>query len=420
MTYQDALSKIHSLNVFGSQPGLDRIKKFLTILGNPQDDLKFIHIAGTNGKGSTCAFISNVLTNAGYKTGLFISPYIIDFRERIQINNNLVTKELLTKMVEETFPIIEKLQKENCIITEFEYVMALSFLIYKKENCDIVVLETGLGGLLDCTNVILPPVATVITTIGLDHTDILGSTIEEIAVQKCGIIKGDSPVITSMQENSVMEIIEKTSENPVYKSCDINITDICEKITGTTFTYKDTEIYIPFIGRHQIENAKTAIATIEVLQKSFNISTENIKNGFKKAVNPARFEVLNTDPLTILDGAHNPNGINALREALETHLPNTDKVCILGMLKDKDYENSVNILKNLFSKFFTVPINNPRSLSSEQLAKVLNSEYNIATSCKDIGSAYEFALKENKPIIICGSLYLAGEIRPYILSQNKK
>lgn len=427
MTYQQALEKIHSLDAFGSRPGLDRIKKFLDILGNPQDKLKFIHIAGTNGKGSTCALISSVLVSAGYKTGLFISPYITDFCERIQINNQPVDGQLLADAVEETFPLLLKLRQQDCIITEFEYVMALEFLIHSRENCDIVVLETGLGGLLDCTNVILPPVATVLTTIGLDHTGILGETIEEIAQQKCGIIKENSPVVTSCQESSVMEIIEKTAKaknSAVHKSRDIQIQVTSQDITATKFIYKNTEISLPLLGSHQIENGKTALSAIEVLQNTFDISTENIAEGFAKATNPARFEVLSKNPLIILDGAHNPNGIEALKNAIDTYVTADRKICLMGMLADKDSKSSVKLLSGLFQQVFTVPVSNPRSLSSAELAEECKPYFEKVTAYDDIFSAfdraYETAKLENCPLIICGSLYLAGEIRPYILTKTNE
>ena len=221
MTYENALEKIHSLLTFGSRPGLDRILTLLDRMGNPQDKLKYIHVAGTNGKGSVCAMLSSVLVASGYKTGLFISPYITDFRERIQINNAMISKEELVSAVENTFPLVEQLQSEGIVITEFEYVNALQFYIHSKANCDIVVLETGMGGLLDCTNVIKAPLCSVITTIGLDHTAVLGDTIEKIAEQKCGIIKSGSYAVTSTQDNLAMQIIESTARKlkvPLAKS----------------------------------------------------------------------------------------------------------------------------------------------------------------------------------------------------------
>lgn len=426
MTYENALKIIHSLNKFGIKPGLDRIKRLLALMGNPQNRLKFIHVAGTNGKGSTCALISSVLVEAGYKTGLFISPYITDFRERIQINGEMISKQALANAVEETYPLLLKLEKEDCIITEFEYVMALEFYIHCKESCDVVVLETGLGGLYDCTNVILPPLCSVITTIGLDHTAILGNTIEEIAKQKCGIIKENSPVITSSQDEEVTEIIKNTAlknNSKLKESNSIEFENISENLTGTTFTYKGIDITLPLIGKHQIENAKTAMATIEVLKNYFDITDENITTGFSKAVNPARFEVLSQSPMIILDGAHNPNGIEALKNALETHLNGTKSICIMGMLADKDSKSSVKILKEMFSTVFTVPVDNPRSLSAQELKAECSNYFENVISCESPFEAFDKALTLSKiqslPIIICGSLYLAGEIRPYILEKIK-
>ena len=426
MTYENALEIIHSLNKFGMKPGLDRIKKLLSLMGNPQDKLKFVHVAGTNGKGSSCAMISSVLVQAGYKTGLFISPFITDFRERIQINGEMISKDCLANAVEKTYPLLQKLEKEDCIITEFEYVMALEFYIHFKENCDVVVLETGLGGLYDCTNVILPPLCSVITTIGLDHTAVLGNTIEEIALQKCGIIKKNSPVITSNQDKRAIEIIRKTAEennSKLIESNSVDFENISQSLFGTNFTYKGIGINLPLIGEHQIENAKTAMATIEVLKKSFNITDENIAQGFAKAVNPARFEVLSKNPLIILDGAHNPNGIEALKNALNTHIKGVKPICIMGMLSDKDSKSSVKILERMFSTIFTVPVDNPRSLSADELKAECVDYFENVISCENPFQAFDKALtlskKQQLPIIICGSLYLAGEIRPYILEKIK-
>ena len=271
MTYENAVEKIHSLLTFGSRPGLDRMRILLDRLGNPQDRLKFIHIAGTNGKGSVCAMLSSALVAAGYKTGLFISPYITDFRERIQINNCMVSESVLTDAVEKTFPIIEQLREEGTIITEFEYVNALQFYIHANADCDIVVLETGMGGLLDCTNTIKSPLCAVITTIGLDHTAILGDTIEKIAQQKCGIFKPDSMAVTSKQDIRAMKVIESTAREkkiPLATSESVNIDVIETTLKGSRFMFNGVEIDLPLSGDHQLENAKTAqyavISTIDV------------------------------------------------------------------------------------------------------------------------------------------------------------
>lgn len=426
MTYQEALNTIHSLDTFGSRPGLDRIKKLLSILGNPQNSLKFIHVAGTNGKGSTCAMISSTLVEAGYKTGLFISPFITDFCERIQINGKMINHDTLAETVERTYPILLKLREEDCIITEFEYVMALAFVIFKQQNCDVVVLEVGLGGLLDSTNVILPPLVSVITTVGIDHTNVLGNTIEEIARQKCGIIKPLSPVVTSNQQEEVVQIIKSTcAQNncSLHQSKDIEVNVISQSIEGTKFSYKGKEITLPLIGKHQIENGKTALAVFEAIQDKLPVTIDNIALGFAKATNPARFEVLNKKPLVILDGAHNPNGIEALKNALADLVTTQNNICILGMLGDKDSQSSIELLKGMFDNVIAVNVNNPRNLGAKELAKKCEGYFNNVTYEDDVFEAFDkgfkLAKQNNSSLIICGSLYMAGEIRPYIIKSLK-
>lgn len=428
MTYENALKKIHSLLSFGSRPGLDRILSLLDRMGNPQDKLKYIHVAGTNGKGSTCAMLSSVLVASGYKTGLFISPYITDFRERIQINNEMISKETLADVVEETFPLIEKLQSEGIIITEFEYVNALEFYIHAKENCDIVVLETGMGGLLDCTNVIKPPLCSVITTIGLDHTAILGDTIGKIAAQKCGIIKSGSVAVTSEQAENAMIVIEQTAEKlnvPLVKSESVNLNVTSETLEGSDFEYNGRKIHINLAGKHQLENAKTALAAIESARQRglLNITDDDISDGFSKAENPARFELLSKNPVVILDGAHNPNGIEALKNAVRNFLDGKKITCVMGMLADKDIDSSIKLLDGVFETVYTVPVDNPRAISSMELAQKCKGYFKSVTSFdsaeKAFDGAFEDAEKNGGAVVICGSLYLAGEIRPYILEKVK-
>ena len=425
MTYENALEKIHSLLTFGSRPGLDRILTLLDRMGNPQDKLKYIHVAGTNGKGSVCAMLSSVLVASGYNTGLFISPYITDFRERIQINNAMISKEELVSAVENTFPLVQQLQGEGIIITEFEYVNALQFYIHSKAECDIVVLETGMGGLLDCTNVIKSPLCSVITTIGLDHTAVLGDTIEEITKQKCGIIKENSYAVTSNQEASAMAIIENTARSlktPLAKSENIEINIISQELDKSIFEYNGTEITLKLAGQHQIENAKTALATLEILRlnDNLNISDNDIKTGFFNAVNPARLETLCKNPIVLLDGAHNPNGIEALKNAIGKFLADKKIIGIMGMLADKDIDTSIKLLESTFHKIYTVPVDNPRSLDSKTLAEKFNSLGFDATAFESAEVAFDTAFAEAKEndyaIIICGSLYLTGEIRPYIIN----
>lgn len=426
MTYETALEKIHSLLTFGSRPGLDRMRTLLCRLGNPQDNLKYIHVAGTNGKGSVCAVISSVLVSAGYKTGLFISPYITDFRERIQINNEMISKRLLADAVEATFPIVEKLQSEGVIITEFEYVNALQFYIHSKENCDVVVLETGMGGLLDCTNVIKPPLCSVITSIGIDHSAVLGNTIEEITVQKCGIIKDNSVVVTSKQNKTVMEIIEKTASDlnvPLVTSNSVKLRLVSQSLYGSKFEYNNNIYKLNLAGEHQIENTATAIAAIQTLcsKGDITVTQKQLSKGIENAKNPARLEVLSSSPVVLLDGAHNPDGINALRNSLNTLVKNKKVIGILGMLADKDIDSSISLLGEVFDEVITVSVNNPRTLSSISLCEkcrvVFDKVLNIDSPFEAFDYAYKKAAETDSVLVICGSLYLAGELRPYILQK---
>ena len=426
MTYETALEKIHSLLTFGSRPGLDRMRELMRRLGDPQDKLRYIHVAGTNGKGSVCAVLSSVLVAAGYKTGLFISPYITDFRERIQINNQPISKESLTKAVEETFPILEQLRTEGTIITEFEYVNALQFYIHAQEGCDIVVLETGMGGLLDCTNIIKPPLGAVITTIGLDHTAVLGDTIEKIAAQKCGIIKNGSAAFTSRQTDEAMAVIEETAARmnvPLQKSSELSVNIEEMSLWGSRFEVDGIECELKLAGEHQIENALTALSALFYFRnkKLLSISEDAIVEGLASAKNPARLELLCEEPPVLLDGAHNPNGIAALKKALDEFLTDVPVTCVMGMLADKDVDSSVALLDGMFERVYTVPVDNPRALSAEALAEKFRAAGMSAASFKSaeaaFDTAFEMACAENGAVLICGSLYLAGEIRPYILEK---
>lgn len=419
MTYETALEKIHSLLTYGSRPGLDRIRELLRRLDNPQDKLRYIHVAGTNGKGSVCAVLSSVLAAAGYKTGLFISPYITDFRERMQINNRMISREALAQVVGDTFPVLEELRAEGIIITEFEYVNALQFYWHAQEQCDIVVLETGMGGLLDCTNVIKPPLGAVITTIGLDHTAVLGDTIEAIAAQKCGIIKNGSAAFTSRQCAPAMTVIEETAARmnvPLVKSEALPVAVEEMTLRGSRFTVGDLECHIRLAGAHQIENALTALAAIFYFRnkKLLSVSDEAILDGLEAAANPARLQLLQEDPVVLLDGAHNPNGIAALKQALQTFLPGVPLHGVMGMLADKDTDGALALLKDVFHSVTTVPVQNPRALSAQTLADRCRACGITATACetpqKAVAQAVTAAKADGGAVVICGSLYLAGEI----------
>lgn len=428
MTYEQALEKIHSLDKFGSRPGLDRIKMLFDMLGEDLLSQKFIHVAGTNGKGSVCQMISHVLRESGYKTGLFISPYITDFRERIQINNEMISKEDLCDAVEHLTPMLEKLNEQDIIITEFEFLTAVSFYIYKKLGCDIIVCETGLGGLLDSTNLIKNPLCSVITKIDLDHTAILGDTIEEIAHQKCGIIKENSITVTSIQDNKVLDIIKATANeknNALYCAGDIEFTDVNLSLFGTEFSYDNEKFTLPLLGQHQLENAKTAIATLNALKDNghINFSLDNLKKGFSKAVNPARFELLNKSPVIVLDGAHNVNGMTAFKNATRSFVEGK-RALLIGMLKDKDVECALDTIKGMFDIAIVTDVPNPRNMDCYELADVCKRYFEKVVVCSNpqtaFDTAYDIAKDNELSLCICGSLYLAGEIRPHIVNKLSK
>jgi len=424
MTYEEAINKITSLLRFGMKPGLERVEKLLELLDNPQDKLKFVHVAGTNGKGSTCALISSVVRKSLYKTGLFTSPYVTDFCERMQINGEMISHEDLAALVEKTFPVVEQMAANDEIITEFEFITAIAMQWFEQNDCDIVVLEVGLGGRLDATNVIKTPLVSVITSISLDHTAVLGNTLEQIAYEKCGIIKENGiTVCYPDQKPEVLEVIRNTAaaRHNQFILADINsVTLLSMNITGTGLEYNDLLVSLPFIGEHQVKNAVTALAVIEVLKdEGYDIADHSIEAGFSSASFPARLELISSDPLVLLDGAHNPDGTAALADAVRKYLAGKKVVAIMGMLADKDVASATRNLAGLFSHVITLAPANPRAMSAEALAAHWTSLGTSAEAMVDADAALEKALGmlgSDGALLICGSLYLAGELRPLILN----
>lgn len=423
MTEQQVLNYIHSLNRFGIKPGLDRITALLEKLGNPQNELSVIHIAGTNGKGSTATAINNIMQAAGNKTGLFISPYVLDFKERIQVNNEYITVGALCELTEVVSKAAKEVGKElSDEVTEFEFITALAFLYFKQTACDVVVLETGLGGRLDSTNVIKKPLATVITKIALDHTAVLGNTITEIAKEKCGIIKNGSPVITHFsQESDALLEITKTAEQKnaaAYVVSKNDITDLKVFEFGSTFNYKGIELEVNMPGKHQVENMSVAVQTALAL----DIPIDAIINGIKKTIFAARLEVINKKPLVLLDGAHNPNGAEALARYLDEF--KIKPVAVMGMMKDKNCEVVMQMLASRCQGVVTVEVkNNDRAATRHELCELAKNYCEDCSIADDYLSALEFAKQKsteaNASILICGSLYLASDIRNLAINTFK-
>ena len=396
MNYEETLNYIHSLGNFSKPATLERIKSVLQKLGNPQNNFKAIHIAGTNGKGSVSAMLSKTFSLAGYKTALFISPFIIDFCERIQINGEFIFHNDICKYA-------EIVKSANTELTEFEFITAVAFLYFSQQNCDIAIIETGLGGRLDATNTLGNVIANVITKIGLDHTAVLGDTIEKITAEKCGIIK-NCPVITLHTQpdgafkvlNAYKPIIPNANQLKVSQS-DIN---------GNTFRYKEKEYSTSLVGEYQIENALAVIETLE------NCGIEIPYNIVYKALNqtyfPARMEVIAKKPLVILDGAHNPDGANALGNALKKY--NGKVTAIIGMMKDKDCKEVLKRTLPYCKKAIAVEVENlPRAMKKEELKDLAINYCNTVTA-----ENYDEAIKtasNDEVIFVFGSLYLASGIR---------
>lgn len=401
MNYTETLNYIHSLGNFGLPPTLDRIKSVLEKLGNPQDKLKAIHIAGTNGKGSISSMLSSVFRCAGYKTGLFISPYIIDFRERIQINGEFISESDLCEYA-------NRVKETNIELTEFEFITATAFLYFKEQNIDILICETGLGGRLDATNTLDNLIAGVITKIGLDHTAILGDNISKITKEKCGILRESVVVTSPNQEKDALDVIKSYSKKLIIP--EMNEVEILKSdFTGNTFIYKGEKFDIKLCGKYQVENAITVIETIR--SSGYDIGYDILYKGLKGTAFPARLEVLNENPLIVLDGAHNPDGANVLAQELKKY---SGKItAIIGMMKDKDYTEVLKLTLPHCKNVVCVSVENlPRSLSAEELCQSAKefSDCEIAANYNDaIKKAKE--ISAGNPIFIFGSLYLAADIR---------
>lgn len=431
MNYSEALNYIHESHKFGVRLGLDNIKKLLELLGNPQDNLNIIHVAGTNGKGSTCSFISTILKESGYKVGLYTSPYLETFTERIRVNGENIPEEEVARIINIIKEKIEIMVAEGYSSpTEFEIVTAMAFYYYNDQNVDFVALEVGLGGRYDATNVIKNSLVNVIASISLDHTRILGDTLGKIAYEKGGIIKDNSTTILYPQKQEAKEVIKEICKEKNSKciECNFNCVNIKEcNIYSQKFDcvinhkeYKDLEIKL--IGEHQINNAILALTTIDFIneEKQLNISEKNIRKGLIETRWPGRIEIIKENPMFIIDGAHNEDGAISLAKSIDKYLQDKNLTLIIGMLEDKDINSVLDILIPRFNKIITTTPNNPRAIDAEELANKV-SLYNKYVICKpSIHEAVEYSLeniKDNEIIISAGSLYMIGEVRTLVKNQ---
>ncbi len=427
MIYTEAVDYIHSLLKFGIRPGLNGMDALLHLLGNPEKSLKYVHIAGTNGKGSTSTAISNVLIESGYKVGLYTSPYVSEFLERVQFCGAPVDKNIFARNVRKVKSAVEELESKDITITEFEALTASAFLCFKELCCDVVVLEVGLGGRLDATNIIETPLVNVITSLSIDHSAILGDTIEKIAFEKCGTIKENGNVICSFgQTDGALGVIRKTikeKNNTLFIPCENDVKIIKSDIFGTVFKYKNNEYFVTMAGEHQVKNMTCVIEACEILKKKFNITEDDIKNGISKTCLPARVEVISENPLVILDGGHNQDGAKALFDAVSSELKNKKVVVIAGMMGDKAVEKSLEPLMSVTDVFFAVTPKNPRAMTSSELSEIAKKYAKEVYAVDEITDALKIACgitDENTALLVVGSLYLAGEIRETLLETFKK
>jgi len=396
--------------------GLSRTRHLLAALGSPQSDLRFVHVAGSNGKGSTCAMLEAILRAQGYKTGLYISPYIQKFNERIQVNGVCIPDDRLLEIIERVVAIADAMEDAP---THFEIVTAMGMLYFAEEACDIVVLEVGMGGELDSTNVIGAPEAAVITNIGFEHTQWLGSSLGEIAAAKAGIIKKGCRAVCYDGAPEVTELIKDVClkrEVPLRIADFSELQLLDESLAGQRFIYRDREYNLALLGRHQLFNAALALETVEALREGGRrIDEEAVRRGLMSVKWPARLELLSRDPLFLLDGGHNPQCIEALTQSLLSLVPGQRFSVVAGVLSDKDYANMMDLLMPFAARFFCLTPESPRALDSDELCGYLRGKGAEARSFHfDVEAAIEKARGYAEPILAVGSLYLAGKIRDIV------
>jgi len=418
LTAKEAILFIHEKVWQGTKPGLSRTRELLSKMGNPQNQLRFVHIAGTNGKGSTSAMLAAILENAGLTTGLYTSPFISDFNERMRVNGSPISDEELASITAFCAPFALSMDDRP---TEFELVTAIAMEFFARRKCDVVVLETGMGGMLDSTNVIENPLCSVITNIGLDHTRELGDTVEKIAAEKAGIIKKNCPtVIYDLPENVYYIIFERCREmSSALTNADFGaISAISDCRKGQVFSYKEFEnLELPLLGAHQLKNAAVALETVKVLRaQGFQISDNSVKIGISLAEWPARFEIVSEKPFFVADGGHNPQCAETVAENLKKYFPDMKRIILFGVLSDKDYMGLAGVLNTVADAFVTITPQSPRALSAHDLADRIKCFAKPVTACDDIESGIKKALAlagEDGVVCSVGSLYTAGTVRAF-------
>lgn len=420
MKEQEALDYIESLKGLGIVPGLESIRELCGRLGNPQNELKFIHVAGTNGKGSVSAYIASVLKCSGYRVGRYISPTIFQYRERIQVGDRNITKEALGRLTEQVKTACDEMLAEGLSQpTPFEIETALGFLYFKEKKCDIVVLETGMGGLLDATNVVRNTILAVLTSVSMDHMKFLGKTLSEIAYQKAGILKAGCRAVSIRQEKEVMEVIEKRAAEldcPLTVAEPSKVSGVKYGLEKQRFTYGNlVGLEISLAGKYQIENACLAVEALKVLGEcGFSIAEKKLRQGLAETKWPGRFTVVGKRPYFIVDGAHNEDAAKRLAESVEFYFTNKRIIYIMGVLKDKEYEKIIALTHSLADQIITVTTpNNSRALPAYELAKEVAKVHRNVTAVDSLEEAVEMSrlLAGKEDVILAfGSLSFLGKL----------
>ena len=393
----------------GSKLGLERVVGLMELLGNPQNKLKVIHVAGTNGKGSFCAMLSSVLTQAGYKTGSFNTPALTGITDYFRIDGKEISEDKFAEIMTEIIPLCESMEEKP---TEFEIISAAAYLLFYREKCDIAIIECCMGGDTDATNTIEKPILSVITNVQKDHTAFLGDTLPKIASHKAGVIKSSCPVFyggeTACEAYDVIESRAEKLNSPLYLQDFSDISDIKYSLDGISLEYKDTEIHTGLSGAYQVSNIANVLNCISILNKcGLDISDDNIKQGLENTKWHGRFEILSHNPLVIFDGAHNPDGISQAVNTIEKYF---DKIILLiGVMADKEYKLYNNMLGKYIDTAFTVKPDNPRALDSEILAGTFENARAYPVFSEGVKAAYYFAEKKNLPLVALGSLYMYKE-----------
>ena len=418
MSYESTLAYIHAVKWQKRKPGLSRTRELLEALGNPEQKLRFVHIAGTNGKGSTAAILASVLQCAGYRVGLYTSPYINRFNERVQVNGVPIGDEELERVVDQIRPKAEAMADAP---TEFELITALAFQYFYEKRCDIVVLEVGLGGALDSTNVIPAPECAVITALGMDHVAELGPTLADIASAKAGIIKPGTEVVSYGGAPEADAVIAQVCQEQGVELHPVpfdRLTVHQGDLHTSVFDFDGMEgLHLPLVGAYQPRNAATALTALQVLgNKGWNISASAIRKGLGQVSWPGRFELLRTDPPFILDGSHNAHGMRATAESLRTCFPGKKCTFLMSVMADKDVEEMLTLILPLARRFVTVTAPNPRALSAEALAEKITAMGGQAEAAPSIPQGLEMALQDGGITCALGTLYFSGEVRQAFLA----